>query len=512
MTRAAAARRVALTLALGLVGPLAAEASTSRDTSFKPASFAAAPQLVTPSLVEELRAIEAKASKAAECVALCDIAAAVEAHPFGVPSAETPRRSEDAWGNYRFTSELETSHNRFGFTGHYWDKEASLYYAKARYYDPFTARFTQADSFPGTIDDPPSLHRYFYAADNPTFFADPTGHAAIDYITDGAKSVYGFGKGVAKSGYEFGAGIVKLGVKAAEVDYKLKFGSFDQKREALGDLGSIVTGAGSHLVESGQLLYHGVTNPGDVVAAAAQLGPEGIGEAIGGASFDTALLVAPAAKGVAIVEGQSAMAAGASSAAAEQAVLRARVLANINASKAARESSRFAEYANSPTVLAAERNAAQRASIEAVVRVSEYERAMAKAAGGWDRYLAAEERAARDSATGRGYGVNDPPVRIEAPWSLNDMKQALLGHSPRGLGSPDLHHAHQMPGSGIHEVLDWQHRGNPALHPNKFNQGVTREMRESDRRLHWWYRAREQGADQLLPDWIYDNVGGSGGH
>jgi len=86
----------------------------------------------------------------------------------------------DAWGNYRFTSELETSHNRFGFTGHYWDKEASLYYAKARYYDPFTARFTQADSFLGTIDDPPSLHRYFYAAGNPTFYLDPTGHAGSD--------------------------------------------------------------------------------------------------------------------------------------------------------------------------------------------------------------------------------------------------------------------------------------------------------------------------------------------
>jgi hypothetical protein len=30
-------------------------------------------------------------------------------------------------------------------------------------------------------------------------------------------------------------------------------------------------------------------------------------------------------------------------------------------------------------------------------------------------------------------------------------------------------------------------------------------MRASDRKLHWWYRAREQGADQLLPEWIYDN-------
>jgi RHS repeat-associated protein len=67
-----------------------------------------------------------------------------------------------------------------GYTGHYWDKEASLYYAKARYYDPFTARFTQADSFLGAIDNPPSLHRYLYAADNPTFFVDPSGHAGSD--------------------------------------------------------------------------------------------------------------------------------------------------------------------------------------------------------------------------------------------------------------------------------------------------------------------------------------------
>lgn len=41
--------------------------------------------------------------------------------------------------------------------------------------------------------------------------------------------------------------------------------------------------------------------------------------------------------------------------------------------------------------------------------------------------------------------------------------------------------------------------------PNKYNQGVTPEMRESDRQLHWWYRAREQGVDELLPDWIYDD-------
>lgn len=106
--------------------------------------------------------------------------------------------------------------------------------------------------------------------------------------------------------------------------------------------------------------------------------------------------------------------------------------------------------------------------------------------------------------TGAGYDAGDVPVRIDGDWSINDMKQALLGHPPRGLGSPDIHHGGQMPGGALHEVLPQLHRNNPALHPNKFNQGVTPEMRASDRQLHWWYRAREQGADELLPNWIYD--------
>ena len=109
-----------------------------------------------------------------------------------------------------------------------------------------------------------------------------------------------------------------------------------------------------------------------------------------------------------------------------------------------------------------------------------------------------------DVTTGLGYDAGDTPVRIDGDWTENDMKQALLGHPPRGLGSPDIHHGGQMPGGALHEVLPGQHRNNPALHPNTYNQGVTPEMRMEDRQLHWWYRAREQGADELLPDWIYD--------
>ena len=110
-----------------------------------------------------------------------------------------------------------------------------------------------------------------------------------------------------------------------------------------------------------------------------------------------------------------------------------------------------------------------------------------------------------DLITGVGYDASDPPVRVNGEWTINDMKQALLGHAPRGLRNPDIHHGGQMPGGSLHEVLPNQHRNNSALHPNIYNQGITNEMRISDRQLHWWYRAREQGADELLPDWIYDN-------
>jgi len=84
----------------------------------------------------------------------------------------------DAWGNFRFPSELAASKNRFAFTGYLWDPETGLFNAKARYFDPQLGRFLSQDSALGHVDDPPSLHRYFYANDNPTRFIDPTGHQA----------------------------------------------------------------------------------------------------------------------------------------------------------------------------------------------------------------------------------------------------------------------------------------------------------------------------------------------
>jgi RHS repeat-associated protein len=62
------------------------------------------------------------------------------------------------------------------FTGHVFEAETGLYYARARYFDPKLGRFLTQDSFLGQIDEPPSLHRYLYAANRPTFYVDPTGH------------------------------------------------------------------------------------------------------------------------------------------------------------------------------------------------------------------------------------------------------------------------------------------------------------------------------------------------
>lgn len=71
-----------------------------------------------------------------------------------------------------------------GYTGYVKDAETGLYYAKARYYDPATARFTTEDPEAGRDLEPPSLHRYLYAYANPTVFFDPTGRATVEQFAE----------------------------------------------------------------------------------------------------------------------------------------------------------------------------------------------------------------------------------------------------------------------------------------------------------------------------------------
>jgi hypothetical protein len=109
------------------------------------------------------------------------------------------------------------------------------------------------------------------------------------------------------------------------------------------------------------------------------------------------------------------------------------------------------------------------------------------------------------NAVRSGFGVNDKAVRIQGPWTKQDIYNGLFGRPPKSFGGLDLHHADQMPGSAIHEIIFNLHRGNSLLHPNKFNQGVNKLMRLEDRKLHWWFRSREQGAELIYPQHIYNN-------
>jgi RHS repeat-associated protein len=83
------------------------------------------------------------------------------------------RYQYDAWGNYR--NQSGTHWNPFGFTGHEYDPETGLYYAKARFYDPEVGRFLSEDPAEPDLTTPPSLHKYLYAYGNPTYYVDPDG-------------------------------------------------------------------------------------------------------------------------------------------------------------------------------------------------------------------------------------------------------------------------------------------------------------------------------------------------
>jgi hypothetical protein len=104
-------------------------------------------------------------------------------------------------------------------------------------------------------------------------------------------------------------------------------------------------------------------------------------------------------------------------------------------------------------------------------------------------------------ACGTGTGPADKPIRAIGPWTLKDIQRGAFGLRPKQLGDDlEVHHADQMPGSPIHELNRTTHRGpGTDLHRNKWNQGVTAEMRTQDTQLHWWYRSMEQGWDAFKP-------------
>ena len=64
--------------------------------------------------------------------------------------------------------------NPLRYRGYYYDEETQLYYLNARYYDPETGRFLNAD------DNLSDLNLYRYCGNNPINCFDPSGHMDID--------------------------------------------------------------------------------------------------------------------------------------------------------------------------------------------------------------------------------------------------------------------------------------------------------------------------------------------
>jgi RHS repeat-associated protein len=76
------------------------------------------------------------------------------------------------------TQQTGTTYNNHLFTGRQQDKDTGLYYNRARYYDPQTARFTQKD--PSGYSD--GLNLYLYARNNSINFVDPFGKFALPLV------------------------------------------------------------------------------------------------------------------------------------------------------------------------------------------------------------------------------------------------------------------------------------------------------------------------------------------
>jgi RHS repeat-associated protein len=82
-----------------------------------------------------------------------------------------------AWGSDRLTPPgIGTS---FKYTGQR-QAEAGLYYYNARWYDPLTGRFIQADSIIPAPSNPLAWDRYAYGMNSPINYTDPSGHKACE--------------------------------------------------------------------------------------------------------------------------------------------------------------------------------------------------------------------------------------------------------------------------------------------------------------------------------------------
>jgi len=90
--------------------------------------------------------------------------------------AVTANYNYDPFGNLR--AGTGTAATNYRFSGEQLDPESSLYFLRARYYDPVLGRFISRDPVAGKLTNPQSQNPYAYALNNPNSYADPSGQQA----------------------------------------------------------------------------------------------------------------------------------------------------------------------------------------------------------------------------------------------------------------------------------------------------------------------------------------------
>ncbi len=88
---------------------------------------------------------------------------------------------------------IESSDERFLYTGKELDRSTSLQYYGARYYSPELGRFVEPDSNLPNVYDPQQLNRYSYVRNNPYKYTDPDGNFINIAAGAGIGAAVGFG-------------------------------------------------------------------------------------------------------------------------------------------------------------------------------------------------------------------------------------------------------------------------------------------------------------------------------
>jgi RHS repeat-associated protein len=86
----------------------------------------------------------------------------------------TETNAYDAYGTMIASS--GSTPNNYLYCGEQYDSNVGMYYLRARYYKPDTGRFWTMDTFEGRYEEPQSLHKYIYGANDPVNLIDPSGH------------------------------------------------------------------------------------------------------------------------------------------------------------------------------------------------------------------------------------------------------------------------------------------------------------------------------------------------